>query len=101
MQQAKLVRQPPPAYPSLALQAGIGGVVQLKVVIAKDGTVKQVDLVAEHLSRKADGFGGDGPTLAPAAIEAVRRWAYQPTLLNGDPVEVVTTVNVTFRLSGQ
>jgi TonB family protein len=103
VQQAKLVRQPPPVYPQLAREAGITGVVQLNVWIAKDGTVKQVSLVAEHLSKKAFGFGDASgqPLLGPAAITAVRRWKYQPTLLNGDPVEVATTVNVNFSLSGQ
>jgi protein TonB len=103
VQQAKLVRQRPPVYPPLARQAGITGVVELNVWIAKDGNVKGVGLVAEHLSKGASGLGDASgqPSLASAAIEAVRRWVYQPTLLNGDPVEVATTVNVTFSLSGQ
>ena len=89
VQQAKLVRQQPPVYPAVARQDGITGVVVVKAVIAKDGTIKPVDVVSGH------------PLLAPAAIDAVRQWEYQPTLLNGDPVEVVTTVNVTFALPGQ
>jgi TonB family protein len=103
VQQAKLVSQPAPVYPRLAREAGITGVVQLNVWIAKDGNVKGVGLVSEHLSKGAFGFGDQSgqPLLAPAAIEAVRRWVYQPTLLNGDLVEVATTVNVTFNLAGQ
>ena len=101
MQQAKLVRQQRPVYPPRALDARIAGVVELSVVIAKDGTVRQVDYVAEHLSKQAFRIPNNGPVLAPAAIEAVRRWVYQPTLLNGDPVEVATTVNVNFRIGGQ
>ena len=103
MQHAKLVRQQPPVYPAVAREAGIAGVVQLSVVIATDGTVRQVNFIAEQLSKRAFGFGEKSgqPILAPAAIEAVRQWVYQPTLLNGDPVEVATTVNVTFSLSDQ
>ena len=86
-QQAKLVTQQPPAYPPQARQAGISGTVRLSVVIGKDGTVEHIDVMSGN------------PALAPGAIDAVRHWTYQPTLLNGDPVEVVTTVDVNFTLA--
>jgi TonB family protein len=89
VQQAKLVRQPKPEYPALAKQARISGVVHLQVVIAADGTVKDIALLSGH------------PLLVPPSIEAVKQWQYQPTLLNGDRVEVLTQVDVNFTLSDQ
>jgi protein TonB len=86
VQQTKLLKQTPPVYPALARSARITGVVQLSVMIGKDGTVRQVDIA-------------NGPAeLADAAMEAVRQWVYQPTLFKGEPVEVATTVNVNFSL---
>ena len=78
MQQAKLIRQPKPVYPPLAKQARISGVVHLTAVIAKDGTIQDLKVISGH------------PLLVQAAMEAVKQWVYQPTLLNGEPVEVVT-----------
>jgi TonB family protein len=89
VQQAKLVRQPKPEYPALAKQARISGVVHLQVVIAADGTVKDIALLSGH------------PLLVPPSMEAVKQWQYQPTLLNGQPVEVLTQVDVNFTLSDQ
>ena len=86
VQQQKLINQPPPVYPALARQAGIQGTVQLQAIIAKDGTVANLTVVSGH------------PMLVPAALDAVRQWRYQTTLLNGNPVEVETTVNVNFAL---
>jgi len=87
VQQAKLVRQPKPVYPPLAKQARISGVVHLAAVISKDGTIQDLKAVGGH------------PLLIPAALEAVKQWVYQPTLLNGEPVEVVTQIDVNFTLS--
>jgi len=75
-------------YPPLAKQARVSGVVQLKVIIGKDGAVKEVTAISGH------------PFLRQAAIDAVRQWIYQPTLLNGEPTEVSTEVAVNFTLSG-
>jgi len=88
VQQAKLVRQAKPAYPPLALQARISGHVLFDTIINKDGTIQNLTLVSGH------------PLLAPAAMEAVKQWVYQPTLLNGAPVEVVTRIDVNFTLGG-
>lgn len=88
VQAAKLIRQVPPVYPPLAKQARVSGVVQLKVIIGKDGAVKEVTAISGH------------PFLRQAAIDAVRQWIYQPTLLNGEPTEVSTEVAVNFTLSG-
>lgn len=87
VQQAKLVRQPKPAYPALAKQARISGVVHLAAVIGKEGGVIDLQVISGH------------PLLVPAAIEAVKLWVYQPTLLNGEPVEVSTQIDVNFTLT--
>ena len=85
-QAANIVNKVPPIYPVEAKQNHIQGVVRFTVIIGKDGVVKSVTLVS-----------GD-PLLAEAAKAAVEKWVYRPTLLNGDPVEVVTQVDVNFTL---
>jgi len=87
VQQAMLISQPRPTYPPLAKQARIQGVVELNAVIGKDGTVQNLSVVKGH------------PLLVNAALEAVKQWRYKPTLLNGEPVEVQTTIDVNFTLS--
>jgi TonB family protein len=87
VQQTKLVFQSRPAYPVEAKQARIQGVVKLNATIAKDGTIQHLEVISGH------------PLLIPAALEAVKQWVYQPTLLNGQPVEVMTEVDVNFTLS--
>src|SRR5581483_7611671 len=87
VQQAKLVKQPRPVYPPLAKQARIQGVVRLNAIIGKDGTIQNLTVSTGH------------PLLVPAALEAVKQWVYKPTLLNGEPVEVVTQIDVNFTLS--
>jgi periplasmic protein TonB len=87
VQQAKLVNQPKPVYPPLAKQARIQGVVKLSAVISKTGTIQELSVISGH------------PLLVPAALEAVKRWVYQPTTLNGEPVEVATQIDVNFTLS--
>lgn len=87
LQSAKLISKPVPRYPAEAKQARIQGVVKLLAVIAKDGTVQYLSVIS-----------GD-PTLATAAMDAVRQWVYQPTLLNGNPVEVETEIDVNFTLA--
>jgi len=88
VQAAKVVAQPQPAYPALARQARIQGNVVLHAIIDKDGRVGQLEVVSGH------------PLLVQAALDAVKQWRYQPTQLNGDPVEVDTTITVTFVLGG-
>jgi TonB family protein len=87
VQQNMLLSQQPPVYPLLAKQAGIQGVVKLSATIAKDGTMQHLEVISGH------------PLLITAAMEAVRQWVYKPTLLNGQPVEVQTEINVTFTLN--
>jgi periplasmic protein TonB len=76
-----------PEYPEEAKEKGIAGTVRLHVIIARDGSVGQIELISGH------------PLLAKSAIEAVRQWKYRSTLLNGDPVEVDTTIDVIFSLN--
>jgi TonB family protein len=82
-----LVFQPRPVYPPEAKQARIQGVVSLHAIIAKDGTVQNLSVIS-----------GD-PLLAASALEAVDRWVYRPTLLNGEPVEVETEIDVHYTLA--
>ncbi len=85
-QAARLVRHVPPVYPALARQARIQGVVRINALIGKDGRVARLTLVSGH------------PLLAEAAQTAVKQWIYQPTLVNGEPVEVTTAIEVPFTL---
>jgi protein TonB len=77
---------PQPAYPALARQARIEGVVHFEAIIATNGTVQGIQLIQGH------------PLLVAAAIAAVREWRYTPPTLNGDPVEMVMYVDVNFRI---
>ena len=88
VQQGLRVRNVNPTYPPLARQARIQGVVILQALISKNGDIENLQLISGH------------PMLAPAAIEAVKQWKYKPYLLNGEPVEVETQVQVNFTLSG-
>ena len=87
IEQAKLIYGPKPDYPQLARMARIQGTVRLEAVIATDGTIKGLRVESGH------------PLLVKAALEAVEQWRYQPTLLNGDPVEVETEIDVNFALN--
>jgi protein TonB len=82
-----LIRQLKPLYPELARQVRIQGVVRLHALISKEGTIEELKVVNGH------------PLLVPSALEAVKQWAYQPTLLNGEPVGVETDIDVNFKLS--
>jgi TonB family protein len=85
-QAANLITQVRPNYPPEAKQAGIQGTVQLQAVLGKDGKVQDIKVLSGE------------PVLAAAALDAVRQWVYRPTLLNGEPVEVKTTIDVNFTL---
>lgn len=87
VQQANLIKKVTPVYPPLAKQARIQGTVRFTAIISKDGTIQNLQLVTGH------------PLLVPAAQEAVKQWMYKPTLLNGEPVEVITQIDVNFTLS--
>ncbi len=86
VQAARIIKRVAPFYPEEARMARISGTVRLHAIIGKDGRIKQLEVVSGH------------PLLQDAALHAVRQWVYQPTLLNGDPVEVDTTIDVIFEL---
>ena len=88
IQVAKIISQPSPIYPPLARQARIQGSVLLHAVLDKDGRVSELQVISGH------------PLLVQAALDAVKQWRYRPTLLNNEPVEVDTTITVTFVLGG-
>ena len=87
VERAKLIYQPKPDYPASAEKQGIEGTVILQAVIGTSGQILSLTP-----------YNDADPVLIKAAMDAVRQWQYQPTLLNGVPVEVVTTITVGFRL---
>jgi TonB family protein len=87
VQQAKRLVTVTPVYPAEAKAQRIEGEVRLEATLGKDGKVENLQVLS-----------GD-PMLAAAALDAVRQWQYQTTLLNGDPVEVVTEIAVNFTLA--
>jgi protein TonB len=87
VQAANLIHKVTPLYPAEAKAARIQGVVRFTATIGKDGTVIDLQLVSGH------------PLFAQPARDAVMQWVYNPTLLNGNPVEVVTQIDVNFTLT--
>jgi protein TonB len=86
--QGNLINQVKPTYPAIATNARISGSVVLQAIISKQGIIEYLRVVNGH------------PMLVPSAMEAVRQWRYKPYYLNGEPVEVETTVTVNFTLTG-
>lgn len=87
VQSANLIRKVTPLYPPLAKQARVQGTVRFTAIIGKDGLVESLQLMDGH------------PLLVEAARDAVQQWQYKPTLLNGNPVEVITQIDVNFTLT--
>ena len=83
---AMILAQPQPVYPAWLRAARIQGDVVLHAIIDREGRVAELQVISGH------------PALAQAALAAVRNWRYRPTLLNGEPVEVETTITVSFVL---
>jgi periplasmic protein TonB len=83
---AMLTHRVEPVYPTLAKQLGRSGRVELKAVIATDGTIQSLQVA-----------GGD-PLFYQSAMEAVRQWRYSPTILNGQPVEIDTYISVIYTM---
>jgi protein TonB len=86
VQNSKLIQKIDPIYPELAKRARVSGIVLLQVTVDEQGTVGEIKLIRGH------------PLLNQSAIDAVGRWRYSPTLLNGEPVRVIATVTVNFVL---
>jgi TonB family protein len=86
VEKANLLTTVAPEYPALAKASGVQGTVRFEATIDKSGTVQHLILMGGH------------PLLVQSAMDAVRQWVYKPTLLNGKPVDVVTTIDVNFTL---
>ena len=86
--QGMLIQKTTPMYPPIAKAARVSGTVVIQAMISKQGTIEDLHVVS-------------GPAmLQQAALDAVKTWRYRPYLLNNEPVEVETTVNVIFTLGG-
>jgi protein TonB len=86
---AALIYKVQPQYPDIARTMHLAGTVYLRAIISTDGSVRQLEVISGN------------PILANPALQAVRRWRYQPTRLNGEPVEVETFITVNFVLEQQ
>jgi periplasmic protein TonB len=86
LMEAMLVQRVQPEYPPLALAAHISGRVHLRAIIARDGTVRELQVISGN------------PLLVQAARAAVLKWRYRPTLLNGEAIEVETYISADFVL---
>src|SRR5229473_5698621 len=86
--QGLVIHRVEPVYPAIAKTARVQGTVVLQAVISKDGTIQNLHVVSGH------------PLLQGAAMDAVKQWRYRPYILNGDPVEVDTQVEVHCSLAG-
>jgi periplasmic protein TonB len=82
-----LVRRVEPVYPTLARQLGRAGRVELRAIIATDGTIQSLQIVS-----------GD-PLFYQSALDAVREWRYKPTVLNGEAVEIDTFITVIYNIN--
>jgi TonB family protein len=87
VQPVKVLYAPKPVYPARSEAGGVEGRVLLRTVIKLDGSVAEPGVISAPNSE-----------LGAAAMDAVRLWRYQPAMLNGQPVEVTTTISVDFRL---
>jgi TonB family protein len=84
---SKIISKVNPVYPIEARKNGIEGTVRLHAIIGKEGSIVQLEVISGH------------PLLVESALGAVRQWKYEPTLLNGQPVEIDTTLDVIFQLN--
>jgi protein TonB len=82
--QANLITQVKPQYPALAKAARVQDYVMLQATLSKQGTIEDLKVLHGH------------PLLNEAAIEAVKQWRYKPQTLNGQAIEVITTITVNF-----
>lgn len=85
--QGMLLNQTDPVYPMIAQRAHVQGSVRLRAIISTQGTIESLQVIDGH------------PMLVSAAMDAVKQWRYKPYMLNGQPVEVETTVFVNFHMN--
>ena len=81
-----LLHRVEPEYPTIAKRARVEGIVRLKAIISREGVIENLQVIDGH------------PLLVPSAMEAAKQWRYRPYMLNGNPVEVETFINVHFLL---
>jgi protein TonB len=86
VQEALLVNRVEPRYPPLAVQMRLEGKVELRAIIGRDGSIHSLEVLSGH------------PLFLEETKRAIVQWRYQPTLLNGEPVEVETRITVVFTL---
>jgi protein TonB len=89
VQMSRLLKQVRPDYPDELQQLGVQGTVMIKAIISKEGTVLNPVVINTAIDQR----------LAKLAVDAVSQWTYEPTLLNGQPVEVVTSIDIAFQLA--
>ena len=89
VQQGKIISQKQPVYPPLAKAARVEGIVDIEAVVGKDGMVKpeSIRIIRGHI------------LLNQSAVDAILTWQYRPTTLNGEVMEIITTISVNFRFS--
>jgi protein TonB len=87
IESARILNRPQPVYPAIARQTRTQGTVRLEAIISREGYIENLRIIDGH------------PLLVQAALDAVKQWRYKPTLLNGQAVEVITTIEVHFMLS--
>jgi protein TonB len=85
---ANLVTQVKPVYPQFAHDGGIEGIVRLQGVISVDGTLTGLRVVSSN-----------HPALASSALQSVKQWRYRPAMLNGEPIEISTEIDVEFKIA--
>jgi TonB family protein len=86
IQASKIISQTKPVYPQDAFQQNSGGTVKIEAVVTKEGALSGVNVI-----------NSPDPRLTQAALDAVKQWRYEPTLLNGEPIEVLTTIDVIYQ----
>ena len=87
LSESNLIHKVQPVYPPLARSARVSGTVEFSATISRDGRIENLQLLHGH------------PLLVNAAKEAILQWRYRPTMLNGQPVEVITSIIVSFNLN--
>jgi len=84
LQPGALIKRVNPVYPEILKLSHIGGTVRFSATIGRDGKLRDIQLVSGN------------HVLVQSATDAVKQWVYRPTTLNGEPIEVITQIDVEF-----
>ena len=87
VQVSRLIKKVDPEYPPLARRARLEGSVVAEALITESGTIDSLRIISGN------------PLFYQSVLDAVKQWRYEPTLLNGEPIDVITTITVNFRLN--